>query len=64
MKAALLAAASSSAAAYAQFDEWLDQTAFIGTAEQAESPNGEPAVKIRFFKVLWDKNSRSARSMV
>lgn len=32
--------------------EWLGQTAFIGTLEGAKGPNGEPAVKIRFYKAL------------
>jgi len=32
--------------------EWLGQTAFIGTLEGAKGPNGEPAVKIRFFKAM------------
>lgn len=30
--------------------EWLGQTAFIGTLETAKGPNGEPAVRIRFYK--------------
>lgn len=32
--------------------EWLGQTAFIGTLEGAKGPNGEPAVKIRFYKAM------------
>lgn len=32
--------------------EWLGQTAFIGTLEGAKGPNGEPAVKIRFYKAV------------
>ena len=32
--------------------EWLGQTAFVGTLERAEGPNGEPAVKIRFYKAV------------
>lgn len=32
--------------------EWLGQTAFVGTLERAEGPNGEPAVKIRFYKAI------------
>jgi len=32
--------------------QWLGQTAFIGTLESAEGPNGEPAVKIRFYKAI------------
>ncbi len=32
--------------------EWLGQTAFIGTLESAKGPNGEPAVKIRFYKAI------------
>jgi hypothetical protein len=32
--------------------EWLGQTAFVGTLEPAEGPNGEPAVKIRFYKAV------------
>ncbi|WEK46289.1 MAG: DUF3237 domain-containing protein [Candidatus Andeanibacterium colombiense] len=32
--------------------EWLGQTAFIGTLEGAAGPNGEPAVKIRFYKAV------------
>ena len=32
--------------------EWLGQTAFVGTLEGAKGPNGEPAVKIRFYKAI------------
>jgi hypothetical protein len=32
--------------------EWLGQTAFVGTLEGAKGPNGEPAVKIRFYKAM------------
>ena len=32
--------------------EWLGKAAFIGTLEGAKGPNGEPAVKIRFFKAV------------
>ena len=32
--------------------EWLGQTAFVGTLEGAEGPNGEPAVRIRFYKAV------------
>jgi len=32
--------------------EWLGQSAFIGTLETAKGPNGEPAVKIRFFRAM------------
>lgn len=32
--------------------EWLGQTAFIGTLEGAKGPNGEQAVKIRFYKAI------------
>ena len=32
--------------------QWLGQTAFIGTLEGAKGPNGEPAVKIRFYKAV------------
>jgi hypothetical protein len=31
---------------------WLSQTAFIGTLEGARGPNGEPAVKIRFYRAV------------
>ena len=31
---------------------WLGQTAFVGTLEGAQGPNGEPAVRIRFFKAV------------
>ncbi len=31
---------------------WLGQTAFIGTLESATGPQGEPAVKIRFYKAM------------
>lgn len=31
---------------------WLGQTSFIGTLEGAKGPNGEPAVKIRFYKAV------------
>lgn len=32
--------------------EWLGQTAFVGTLERAEGPNGEPAVRIRFYRAV------------
>lgn len=32
--------------------EWLGQTSFIGTLESAKGPNGEAAVRIRFYKAL------------
>ena len=32
--------------------QWLGQTAFVGTLEGAKGPNGEPAVKIRFYKAV------------
>jgi hypothetical protein len=32
--------------------EWLGQTAFVGTLERAEGANGEPAVRIRFYKAV------------
>jgi hypothetical protein len=32
--------------------DWLGQTAFIGTLEGAKGPNGEPAVRIRFYKAM------------
>jgi hypothetical protein len=32
--------------------EWLGQTAFVGTLEGAKGKNGEPAVKIRFYKAM------------
>ena len=32
--------------------EWLGQTAFVGTLEGAKGPNGEPAVRIRFYKAV------------
>jgi hypothetical protein len=32
--------------------EWLGQTAFVGTLETAEGPNGEPAVKLRFYRAI------------
>ena len=31
---------------------WLGQTAFVGTLEGAKGPNGEPAVRIRFYKAV------------
>ena len=31
---------------------WLGQTAFVGTLEGAQGPNGEPAVRIRFYKAV------------
>ena len=31
---------------------WLGQTAFVGTLEGAQGPNGEPAVRIRFYKAI------------
>ncbi len=31
---------------------WLGRTAFIGTLEGARGPNGEAAVKIRFYKAV------------
>jgi len=30
--------------------QWLGQTAFVGTLDLAKGPNGEPAVRIRFYK--------------
>lgn len=32
--------------------DWLNRTAFIGTLDGAKGPNGEPAVKIRFYKAM------------
>jgi len=32
--------------------EWLGKTAFVGTLEGSVGPNGEPAVKIRFYKAV------------
>ena len=32
--------------------EWLGQTAFVGTLEGAKGPNGEPAVRITFYKAI------------
>lgn len=32
--------------------EWLGQTAFVGTLDIAKGPNGEPAVRIRFYKAV------------
>jgi hypothetical protein len=32
--------------------DWLGKTAFVGTLEGAAGPNGEPAVKIRFYKAV------------
>lgn len=32
--------------------DWLGKTAFVGTLEGAAGPNGEPAVKIRFYKAI------------
>ena len=32
--------------------QWLGQTAFVGTLDGAKGPNGEPAVKIRFYKAI------------
>ena len=31
---------------------WLNRTAFIGTLDVAKGPNGEPAVRIRFYKAV------------
>lgn len=31
---------------------WLGQSAFIGTLEPAKGPNGEPAVRIRFYRAM------------
>lgn len=32
--------------------EWLGQTAFVGTLEGGKGPNGEAAVRIRFYKAM------------
>ena len=32
--------------------DWLGQTAFVGTLEGAKGPDGQPAVRIRFYKAV------------
>jgi hypothetical protein len=31
--------------------DWLNKAAFIGTLEPEKTPDGQPAVHIRFFKL-------------